>query len=151
MNTEAIERIKGYCCEVTRKQWDELVRVANLYGFEPSDFVKRYTYAFIDADEVLNAYSSVSDALEESLTIIPYPDFLAKLKGEEKWEPKNGEHIYVKGLFNAMFIGMHGENYVVHDVDKGGYTACSPSAVAPLRQTITRTEAESLLKKRIID
>lgn len=28
MNTQIIDRIKGYCTEVTKAQWEELVRVA---------------------------------------------------------------------------------------------------------------------------
>jgi hypothetical protein len=34
MNTQAIERIKGYCCKVNEEQWEELVRVADEVGCE---------------------------------------------------------------------------------------------------------------------
>jgi hypothetical protein len=34
MNTQAIERIKDYCCEVTQEQWEELVRGADEVGLE---------------------------------------------------------------------------------------------------------------------
>ena len=159
MNTEAIERIKGYCCEVTQEQWDELVRVADEVGVKvgywcgsakvkPDNFAR---LAFGNA--ILGLYP---DRRAEHKKI-PFPDFLSKLKGEEKWEPKAGEVVEVStnGVYwmsaePSYFISSveNGKRHIVWDAKDRVYLF---EYIRPLRPTITRTEAEQLLKKRIID
>jgi len=99
MNKEAIERIKGFCCEVTQEQWEELVMVAHDNGVNPSDWDEWdecYPVFFIDAQtNSVDAYGSVDSAKKRLTGLIPIPftDFLAKLKGAEPWEPKAGEMV----------------------------------------------------------
>jgi hypothetical protein len=168
MNTQAIERIKGYCCEVTQEQWDELVRVADEVGCavgcasRASGMVKPDKFArYNKAINCLGVYFDKHPDQEE----IPFPDFLAKLKGGEQWQPKAGEMVEVSnngesGVWeSAKYIGPD----VAHDgqelmvcvmsIVKNNilYTCFYKHEVRPLRPTITRTEAERLLNKRIID
>jgi hypothetical protein len=160
MNTEAIERIKGYCCEVTQEQWDELVRVADEVGVKVRSasrkgMVKPDKFARLaHGESLLGVYI---DRHAEH-TVIPFSDFLAKLKGEEKWQPKAGEMVdahYGMGCNweESVFIGKDGDYFVCRKASYGpsGYRAHSVNAIRPIRPTITRTEAERLINKRIID
>jgi hypothetical protein len=152
MNTEAIERIKGFCCEVTQEQWEELVKVADEVGVDvggpdscklmpPKFFIRYY-----------NDYGLITVLEKFDRNVIPFPDFLAKLKGEEKWEPKAGEMVEVSGSglvwWEREFIAKSRGKYVgwTSDGEVHAWAMCRPA-----RHTITRTEAESLLNKRIID
>jgi hypothetical protein len=160
MNTEAIERIRGYCCEVTQEQWNELVRVADEVGVEAGAVSRlgmmkpdKFARLAID-DEVLGVYPDKHAEHE----LIPFPDFLAKLKGEGKWQPKAGE--MVNGSLNGKswldcedeYIAAYcGKHVVKHMTVRGEWIACVWDYVRPHRPTITRTEAEALLNKRIID
>jgi hypothetical protein len=92
---KAIERIAGYACEVNEEQWRELAKVADEVGCKVGQYVRKWTHAMKTCKtyagigiqkDCITVFTGDSDA-----AIIPYPDFLAKLKGEEKWEPKNGE------------------------------------------------------------
>jgi hypothetical protein len=152
MNTEAIERIKGYCCEVTQEQWNELVRVADevgvrVGGYSRGEPVKNIRYARLLGDTLCHRNHKMR------LKEIPFPDFLAKLQGE-KWQPKAGELVEVS---DDQLHWVKREFLTVRD----GKVVCwdnAPNAVTyrwlyirPLPPTITRTEAERLLSKRIID
>jgi len=150
-----IERIAGYACEVNEDQWRELVKVADEVGVPvnkrsrdggTSDGLWRVVEFF---EEELWIDSHVE---EKRTAMIPYPDFLAKLKGEEKWEPKNGEEVEVSEEGNvwrtAEFVAMSRGRYVVWT--EGTYIQVW-SHVRPLRPTITRAEAEQALGKRIVD
>lgn len=159
---KAIERIKGFCCEVNEQQWEELVRVAHENGVNPSpddDWDEHFPVFFIDfyINEV-DAHAGVKSAKKDrrKLTAIPYPDFLAKLKGEEEeWRPKNME--LVLGSFDdgdtfidAIFIGMHGTCFVCFTpFSDQMYSAFD--VVKKNDKAITRAEAEQQLGKRIID
>jgi hypothetical protein len=162
MNTEAIDRIEGYCCEVDEEQWKELVRVADDVKFAVYEESRRKG---TDEDECFAQMDRHDKDLclfysEEGNELIPYPDFLAKMKGEEKWEPKAGEMVEVS--FNkrvewedARFIGLdHEKNtdwHVCYIPRLNEYHAFCDKLIRPARPTITRTEAEQLLNKRIID
>jgi hypothetical protein len=156
MNTEAIDRIKGFCCEVDEEQWKELVRVADDVKFAVYEESRRKG---TDEDECFAQMDRHDKDLclfysEEGNELIPYPDFLAKMKGEEKWQPKAGEMVEVSDdqlhWVEREFL-----------TERYGKLVCwdnAPNAVTytwifirPLRPTITRTEAEQLLNKRIID
>jgi len=153
---EAIERIKGYCCEVTQDQWEELVRVADEVGvmvggvsrkdgtMKPAKFAR--CSIMID---VLGVYPDKYDYYE----VIPFPDFLAKLKGAEPWEPKAGEMVEVEinGKWKSVkFVGYNDATIVWFD-PFGQAKYREAASCRPIRPTITRTEAEALLNKRIID
>ena len=151
----AIERITGFACEVNEDQWRDLVKVADEVGVkvdEPSRINGtedgRYKIATVSEEDLMTY-----DRVESDETLIPYPDFLAKLKGVEKWEPKNGEEVEVqyvdKNWHNARFIGMSEGFYVCQM--KGDFLAFEPILIRPLRPTITRKEAEDKLNVRIID
>jgi hypothetical protein len=157
MNTKAIERIKGYCCEVTQEQWDELVRVSDevgvkvgsasrAWGVQNKEFTR-----LASGNSILGVYSDKGSEHKE----IPFPDFLAKLKGEEKWEPKAGEMVEVSVEDDAAqwltveFIATRGNRHFCWTKDGTGVRDWT--FIRPLRPTITRTEAERLLNKRIID
>jgi hypothetical protein len=158
---EAIERIKGYCCEVTREQWKELVREAHNNGVSKSlqdTWDELYPVFFIDDEsQQVDAYGSVILAKRHGIGLIPipFPDFLAKLKGEEKWEPKAGEMVEVSysgfDWCNRKFIGKNEEYYIVYRESDNTYWPYELNQIRPLTTTITRAEAESLLNKRIID
>jgi hypothetical protein len=154
---EAIERIKGYCCEVTQAQWKELVKVADEVGCDVGPVSRRCRpdridkYARIDLLFVSPCLGFYDDFPE--CQIIPYPDFLAKLKGEEKWEPKAGEMVEVEinGKWKSVkFVGYNDATIVWFD-PFGQAKYREAASCRPIRPTITRAEAESLLNKRIID
>jgi hypothetical protein len=170
MNTKAIERIKDYCCEVTKEQWEELVRVADEVGCEVGTSSKRDgpCSVFRLVGEYKGALSLYRTASGKE--IIPFPDFLAKLKGEEDadpftasetlemarktWQPKAGEMVEVNvpmtkdgSTTEAKFIGMDGKAYVV----RLGGVYYGYRHIRPILPTITRAEAEKQLGKRIID
>jgi hypothetical protein len=168
MNREAIERIKGYCCEVTQEQWDELVRVADEVGVHvgcpysckpmpPKFFIRYY-----------NDYGLITVLEKIDSKVISFADFIAKLKGwnddadrlfssdNDKWQPKIGELVEVSDGYGQPWY--KGE-YIV--TSKGLHIAWTEgdddtdltywNLIRLARPTITRTEAEQLLKKRIID
>jgi hypothetical protein len=146
MNMEAIERIKGFCCEVTQEQWEELVRVAEEVGvtLHVKHFDDRYRFcALTHESDMLVGFTGPKGPL------IPFPDFLAKLKGEKTWEPKAGEMVEVGGGYEREYIAQRGGKHFCWG--EKGDSVSSWLTVKPVRQTITRAEAESLLNKRIID
>jgi len=152
MNT-AIERIKGYCCEVTQEQWDELVRVADEVAakvYNPTwcpGMVTMFVSLHKDRDIVKDPFNI------QGYPVIPFPDFLAKLKGEEQWQPKAGEMVEVSqsgDKWSEMeYVASHNDGHVV--CRQLNYAYLWFEYIRPLRPTITRTEAERLLNKRIID
>jgi hypothetical protein len=158
----AIERIQGFACEVTQEQWEELVRVADSVGVKVGSisridgiYSNKYPYAAIT-----NRKNNLCTfPTREGNTLIPYPDFLCKLKGEEKWEPKNGEEVEVRPDSNyvwgkAIFIGMDVDGKHVVRVNRIGqtpYVDVPPHNIRKPIETITRQEAEAILNKRIID
>jgi len=156
MNTEAIDRIKGYCCEVTQEQWDELVRVADEVGLGVGHFSRAVGVSecnrfacYNHVAVVVGVYSFTQDDKQ----LIPFPDFLAKLKGE-KWQPKAGEMVEVstdgERWSQREFIAKRNAFFVCwatkESVNTYPFIHCRP-----LPPTITRTDAERLLNKRIID
>jgi hypothetical protein len=154
MNTKAIDRIKGFCCEVTQEQWKELVRVADDASIEIGQ-LNAYKYAQLDGSD-FGGYTLVCLHKQWGEELIPYPDFLAKLKGDEKWEPKAGEMVEVSvgrpsKWVEAEFVCIHKGYYICSETNIWNYLPFSLKQMRPLRPTITRTEAESLLNKRIID
>jgi hypothetical protein len=162
MNTEAIERIKGFCCEVDEEKWKELVRVADevgapMCGILAADNTESIKYKYV-GDKGTNLIVGWYSNPMGIATLIPFPDFLAKLKGEENWQPKAGE--MVNGSLNGKnwsdfeyeYIAAYcGKHVVKHMPVRGEWIAGVWDYVRPLRPAITRTEAESLLGKRIID
>lgn len=161
---KAIERIAGYACEVNEKQWRELVKVADEVGVPvnkrsrdggTSDGLWRVVEFF---EEELWIDTHVE---EKRTAMIPYPDFLAKLKGEEKWEPKNGEEVEVSvgrpsKWVKAEFVCIHKTYYICSLKDEWQYLPFTLNLIRPLRPTITRAEAEQKLKElgvnaRIVD
>jgi len=161
-----IERISGYACEVNEEQWRELVKVADEVGVHvnkrsrdggTSDGLWRVVEFF---EEELWIDSHVE---EKRTAMIPYPEFLAKLKGEEKWEPKNGDEVECRdGLgadwFLAKFVGYDGKWAICRPEHHplGHYTTHNDDNIRTLRPTITRAEAEQKLKEfgvnaRIVD
>jgi hypothetical protein len=157
MNTQAIERIKGYCCKVNEEQWEELVRVADEVGCEVGANSRKY--GMIEPDkiarynnlvEVLGVYPDKYDYQKE----ISFPDFLAKLRGEEKWQPKAGEMVEVAiggRWFKAEFVVFHQDHYICNEYGQWQYLAYKLNQIRPILPTITRAEAEKQLGKRIID
>ena len=155
MNTKAIERIKGYCCEVTQEQWKELVRTADEVGVEVygKDFDDRFPFFASDYDG-----NKLVEYTRRKGNLIPFPDFLAKLRGVEEWQPKVGE--YVNGSMNGKswsetedeYIAYYcGKHVTKHMTVRDEWIACVWDYVRPLRPTITREEAEKQLGKRIIN
>jgi hypothetical protein len=153
MNTEAIERIRGYCCEVTQAQWDELVRVADEVIVSDSVFVWRHLISYKYAALIDGKFQTWNSKCG---VCIPFPDFLAKLRGDEKWQPKAREMVEVNAYADcwslATYIGKFSELFVCKGkFECGSYTDFPSDRIRPLRPTITRTEAEQLINKRIID
>ena len=163
---KAIERIAGYACEVNEEQWRELVKVADEVGLicPYPEWDSAYAFAFIDNENELDAHQTIKDAQNAGLTIIPYPDFLAKLKGEEKWEPKNGEEVEISNdnfttSVKGLYVGKDDicKNYVIRIFDS--YEYVGKTHVRPYVRhipSITRAEAEQKLKElgviaRIVD
>ena len=161
---KAIERIAGYACKVNEDQWRELVKVADEVGLRVGENARKdgvthkWTRAGLDSgNDVLALWE-----FARNFDLIPYPDFLAKLKGEEKWEPKNGEEVEVtvNGVewIVGQYIGKHTHDVNVAFVfDLGGYRGFDNDEIRKLtRPTITRAEAEQELKElgviaRIVD
>jgi len=152
MNTQAIDRIKGYCCEVTQEQWDELVRVADeveakVYNstWYPG-MVTMFVSLHKDRDIVKDPFNI------QGYPVIPFPDFLSKLKGDDQWQPKAGEMVEVSDdrlyWVQREFVTLSKGKFIAwnNELDVWAYDYCRP-----LPPTITRTEAERLLNKRIID
>lgn len=155
----AIERITGFACEVNEEQWRNLVKVADEVGCKvnPIDIYdglrSRYNSCGVFLTE---SFITVLSSFYPDLNYIPYPDFLAKLKGDEKWEPKNGEEVEVKPTNHnwqkANYIGMDGDYYVCFTkYDDVVYHGFKATRIRQLRSTITRKEAEEKLNARIID
>lgn len=160
-----IERIQGYACEVNEEHWRELVIMRNGDCKVISRNIVNgiYGYAhFFDEEKTI-----VLSGLLKMVTppqVIPYPEFLAKLKGEEKWEPKNGEEVEISNdnfttSVKGLYVGKDDvcKNYVIRIFDS--YEYVGKAHVRPyVRQvpTITRAEAEQKLKElgvnaRIVD
>lgn len=158
--SNAIERIKGYCCEVTQKQWEELVRVAHAIGVNPTEYDVwdvSYPVFCIDVDEkTTNGYADIELAERDGSSAIPFPDFLAKLRGEE-WVPKAGEMVEVEvgKLYptwsKAEMVCYHKGYYICNEVNNWQYMPYKLNQIRPITPTITRAEAEAQLGKRIID
>ena len=151
----AIERITGFACEVYEERWRELVKVADDVGVKmhTTDFDPSFRFiAFDHEHECLVGWHFKPTHLD----LIPYPDFLAKLKGVEKWEPKNGEEVEVKVSCHhwviATYIGRNADWFVCKGkFECGSYNHFNREMIRPLRPTITRKEAEEKLNARIID
>lgn len=140
---------------MNEERWRELVKVADEVGVKMhiTDFDPSFRFiAFDHKHECLVGWHFKPTHLD----LIPYPDFLAKLKGDEKWEPKNGEEVEVKPTNHnwqkANYIGMDGDYYVCFTIYDGVvYHGFKATRIRPLRPTITRKEAEEKLNARIID
>jgi hypothetical protein len=151
MNTKAIERIKGFCCEVDEEQ---LEAIRNYTEVRHGEFMTGYPFVFIDGNNELDGYKNRVDAECAGLNVIPYPDFLAKMKGEEKWEPKYGEQVEVKidgKWYERKYIGFEHGRHFVWSPPRSQYYAEPVNQIRQVLTEITRTEAEQLLNKRIID
>ena len=153
----AIERIQGFACEVTQEQWEELVRVSDSVGC-PVDGISRKDGTMKGQYKEAGYCDRQNHLMTDTgfKNLIPYPDFLSKLKGEEKWEPKNGEEVEVnyfpKRWQSAIYVGRFGELFVCKgQFECGSYNGFEEVRIRPLRPTITRQEAEAILNKRIID
>jgi len=168
---KATERIAGYACEVNEEQWRELVKVADEVGV-PVDKNSRNggtvnqstgEHQWIIAKVTIGGNLFLYD-YATGCNLIPYPDFLAKLKGEEKWEPKNGEEVEISNdnfttSVKGLYVGKDDvcKNYVIRIFDS--YEYVGKAHVRPyVRQfpTINRAEAEQKLKElgvnaRIVD
>jgi hypothetical protein len=154
----AIERIQGFACEVNQEQWEELVRVADSVGVQICDNLMignskmriEYSYVGGEGGKILVGWKARPLFIDN---LIPYPDFLSKLKGEEKWEPKNGEEVEVSQSgdkwLTHQYVIAHNDGHVVYRELNCTYLWFP--MCRPLRPTITRQEAESILNKRIID
>jgi len=166
----AIERITRYACEVNEDQWRELVKVADEVGCPVDETSRKGGVHHAMTGEIIWIYAKQDSSgnlytykLCDSRTLIPYPEFLAKLKGEEKWEPKNGDEVECRdGLgadwFLAKFVGYDGKWAICRPEHHplGHYTTHNDDNIRTLRPTITRAEAEQKLKElgvnaRIVD
>ena len=158
-----IDRVKDYACEVEKHQWEELVLVADRVGLKvmvpnrtDTGFVASFRVIAVVSENQLTTYL-LSD--KGGRTLVSYLDFLAKLKGVEKWEPKNGEKVECRdGLgadwFLAKFIGYDDGKWAVCRPEHrllGNYTTHKDANIRPLRSTITRKEAEEKLKALGVD
>jgi hypothetical protein len=150
----AIERIQGFACEVTQKEWEELVRVADSVGVKVGSisridgiYSNKYPYAAIT-----NRKNNLCTfPTREGNTLIPYPDFLSKLKGDEKWELKAGVEVQCsQDMEDWVIVEYIAFSKSVHICWKEDGTVDSFNYWRPI-ETITRQEAEALLNKRIID
>jgi len=153
MSTTAIKRIKGYCTEVTQAQWEEWKSVCKDFGIDPlgKTWDEYWRFCFVNNCNELERIASEEAASHHNITIIPFPDFLAKLRGVEKWTLKAGEMVEVsiggENWVAREFIGERKELYWAWYEDRpNSYSHCRP-----LSPTITRAEAEAQLGKRIID
>ena len=147
----AIERITGFACEVYEERWRELVKVADDVGVKmhTTDFDPSFRFiAFDHEHECLVGWHFKPTHLD----LIPYPDFLAKLKGVEKWEPKNGEEVEASDSKVKWACGEYiGFKNGFHWLWSVNGIPVRFNHVRPLRPTITRKEAEEKLNARIID
>ena len=120
--------------------------MADEVGVDVSHVKGGNTLAAVDVMGVLCCWHSL-----KTKTLIPFPDFLAKLRGEE-WTPKAGEMVEVSHNGEVwgtrQFIAKSMGRFIVWSNDGAAvdHTFCRP-----LRPTITRAEAEQQLGKRIID
>ena len=150
----AIERIQGFACEVTQEQWEELVRVSDSVGC-PVDGISRKDGTMKGQYKEAGYCDRQNHLMTDTgfKNLIPYPDFLSKLKGEEKWEPKNGEEVEVSQSgdkwLTHQYVIAHNDGHVVYRELNCTYLWFP--MCRPLRPTITRQEAETILNKRIID
>lgn len=153
---EAIKRIEGYACRVDQGQWEEVVRVADEVG------VKVWEDSRVEGVSSGNNLAQIDKkdkdlclfSFKEKQEEIVYPDFIAKLKGAEKWEPKNGEEVECRDgvgtdWFSAKFIGNDGQWSVCRPEHHplGRYTTHNDTNIRPLRPTLTRFKAEAKLKE----
>ena len=155
--SNAIERIKGYCCEVTQEQWEELVSVADEVGVNVYDrFWSFGTSSYVH----LNARNFIvkTGHTYTGRTVMTFPDFLAKLRGVEEWTPKAGEMVECRDgvgadWFLAKYVGHDGKWAVCRPEHHplGHYTVHNDVNFRQAMPTITRAEAEAQLGKRIID
>jgi hypothetical protein len=156
MNTTAIERIKGYRCKVEENQWRDLIKACNnleIGVWACSTEVPQHwdvrRYAVAGMTEVILSFDTPTRGYIE----IPFPDLLAKLKGEGEWTPKAGEMVEVSSDAKHWFK----REYITSRVNKNftwntsGEDFRSWTSVRPITPTITRAEAERQLGKRIID
>lgn len=156
-----IERIAGYACQVNEDKWRELVKVAYRVESSAGDWAStsgkfKVNNRFAWITDRYNKPRLVHRGHAANFTLIPYLDFLAKLKGEEKWEPKNGEEVEVSvgrpsKWVKAEFVCIHKTYYICSLKDEWQYLPFTLNLIRPLRPTITRTEAEQTLGKRIVD
>lgn len=157
--SNAIERIRGYCTEVTQAQWEELLRIEGhrelYHGLiikTKAEFNKKgFGFAYVHG----LALQCESRKLSIFQNPIPFPDFLAKLRGVEEWTPKAGEMVEVRNgpkseWYPVTFVGKI-EGWSVCRVDHNKYLDYIDMHIRPIRPTITRAEAEQKLGKRIID
>lgn len=82
---EAIERIQGFACRVNPIQWKELLKVTDELGiFTNSNnrsrkSFERHPYAGLSKDcQMMRCFF-----VDDHETLIPFEEFLAKLKGEQ--------------------------------------------------------------------
>ena len=172
----AIDRIKGYCTEVNQAQWEELVRVADEVGCDVGGPISDDVGGPISDRPIsshffiryYDEYGLISVLQKIDRKLIPFPDFLARMKGwndeaeqlissnGNEWNPEIGEQIEVsdgygqpwhKGEYIAKSRGLHIAWTEGDDDDDVSYW----NLIRPLRPTITRAEAEQKLGKRIID
>ena len=81
---EAIERIRGFACEVNERQWKTLVKTADKYHLEIG-VISRSAGTFDGLFKFAYAYSTTIGCYESlnGRKLIPFEEFLAKLKGEQ--------------------------------------------------------------------
>lgn len=158
--SNAIERIKGYCTEVTQAQWEEWKSVCKDFGIDSlgKTWDEYWRFCFVNDCNELERIASEEAASHHNITIIPFPDFLAKLRGEEEWTPKAGEMVECRDgvgadWFLAKYVGHDGKWAVCRPEHHplGHYTLHNDVNFRPITPAITRAEAEQQLGKRIID
>lgn len=101
--SNAIDRIKGYCTEVNQSQWEELVRVADEVGLPVGYTYRKAGLIKPDRYAILNAFGEFGVYYDRHRTteVIPFPDFIAKLRGVDEWQPKVGEMVEVRDGLGA--------------------------------------------------
>lgn len=165
MKTQAIERIRDYCTEVTQAQWEELVKVADEVGLEC--VIGRESLKGMTPDKFAryNNLAGVLGVYDRFIhhEPIPFSEFLAKLRGwdgegdpftsaetlamaSKPWQPKAGE--LVEGSYNGEnftdpieFIAYRGGHYWAWENDE----AKRFRFIRPIRPILTRAEAEAKL------
>jgi hypothetical protein len=140
---EAIERVKGFCTKVDSESWGVLVDTVSLMGIEVGEKAMNHgpTTGFPYAGFVVGTDKLSLSSWAGRDMVIPFPDFLAKLRGEE-WQPKAGEMVEVShdgiNWLKREFIALKGAWYwCFADDDVRRY-----AHIRPIRPTITRAEAE---------